>query len=63
MYKTFYEKNLIKATKEFALANNIPFTAMTALMIINTIRQVRRDMASGVIVNKKIKSPVKGTDI
>ncbi len=40
---TIYEKDIIKATRHFALANNITFGKMQELLILNTIRTVSND--------------------
>jgi hypothetical protein len=64
-YVTRYEKDIIKATKEFAQVNNIPFSKMTELMILNTIRTVKSDYQKGrlQIISKakslhKLKNPI-----
>lgn len=40
---TRYENVIIRETKEFAKQNGIPFSAMTALMITNAIKQVKAE--------------------
>lgn len=59
MYTSKYEKEIVRATKEFAQINNIPFSAMTALLILNTIRQVKFDCKNA-FVNKKYNKEVGG---
>ncbi len=43
MQTTEYERKIITETKQFAQVNNIPFSKMTELIILNTIRSVRND--------------------
>lgn len=40
-HTTKYERNIVNATKQFANNNNISFSKMTELIIVNTIRTVR----------------------
>lgn len=39
-FRNILEKQIIKATKDFAKSNNIHFDKMTEYMILNTIREV-----------------------
>lgn len=45
-YTSKYEQGIINDHKEWAFTNDIPFSAMTEIIIINTIRRVKKDIAN-----------------
>ena len=45
------EKKIIKSTKEFAKANDIPFNKVIELMILNAIRETAVEIRQSITVN------------